>query len=300
VPTVVQGRSATLLVDANNLECPGAPFRTISAAIAAAATGDTIEVCTGTYAEQITITKNLTLKAAVGAGVTVIPPALADLREVITGGTIPRAAMVIPPAIKAMVSVSGPITVTIEGLTISGHTIVVVPLAITFLAETGIQVDGEASVTLRNNVIHDSIVGIRVGRFTENTRGTATIEGNVLYGYQKAGIVASNFGSSATIIGNRLVGAGPTSAIAQNGIEVADGAQAAIRGNQLQDNYFLNPPLGPSLLCPSPTDPSASTGGCLATTATGILFFKAGSRVDRKTLGLQNTFNRNQTNIVVL
>lgn len=300
LPTTAQGGSATLVVDANRLECPGAPFRTISAAVAAAATGDTIEICAGTYAEQITIIKSLTLKAAAGAGVTVIPPAIViTLKEIIAGGGVGR--VIVAPLITAMVRVSGPVSVTIEGMTISGLTVVELPFVTTIVAGTGIQVDGEASVTIRNNVIHDNGVGIRVGRFAENARGTATIEGNIIYGYLKAGIVASNFGSSATITNNRIVGSGPTSAIGQNGIEVADGATATIRGNQLQDNFYLNPPPppSPSALCPTPTEPSASAGGCVGISATGILFFKAGSIVDQGALGSQNTFSGNQTNVMI-
>lgn len=44
--------AATLIVDDDGLQCAGAPFSTITAALAAAnAVGDTIQVCDGTYAE---------------------------------------------------------------------------------------------------------------------------------------------------------------------------------------------------------------------------------------------------------
>jgi len=52
--------AATLIVD-DDSACPGAAFTTIQAAINAAAPLDTIQVCAGTYAEQISVNKALTL-----------------------------------------------------------------------------------------------------------------------------------------------------------------------------------------------------------------------------------------------
>ncbi len=50
----------------------GCDFTTISAAVAAAVAGDTIEVRGGTYAESVAVTKSLTIKATI-PGTTVIP-----------------------------------------------------------------------------------------------------------------------------------------------------------------------------------------------------------------------------------
>jgi hypothetical protein len=57
--------AATLLVDDNHVECPTAPYTTISAAVAAASPGDTIQVCAGAYPENVTIpTASLTINGA--------------------------------------------------------------------------------------------------------------------------------------------------------------------------------------------------------------------------------------------
>ena len=50
-----------LLVDDDHIECPNAGHTTIQTAVNAAAPGDTIQVCPGTYNEQVEIAKRLTL-----------------------------------------------------------------------------------------------------------------------------------------------------------------------------------------------------------------------------------------------
>ena len=49
----------TLLVDNDKVQCPSAAYTTINAAVAAALPGDTIQVCAGTYNENVTIPAQL-------------------------------------------------------------------------------------------------------------------------------------------------------------------------------------------------------------------------------------------------
>src|SRR5262245_46895318 len=63
-------RAATLTVDTDRAQCPRAQFASIQAAVDNARPGDTVKVCAGTYAEQVTVDKPLTLK---GDGATVDP-----------------------------------------------------------------------------------------------------------------------------------------------------------------------------------------------------------------------------------
>jgi hypothetical protein len=59
---------------------------------------------------------------------------------------------------------------------------------------------------------------------------------------QKNGITVDGTGSSATVDGNVVTGAGPTSAlgenVAQNGIQISDGARAVVGGNRVSDNAY--------------------------------------------------------------
>ena len=56
--------AATLVVDDDNIQCPAATFTSIQAAVTAASPADTIQVCAGTYTEQVVVNKQLTILGA--------------------------------------------------------------------------------------------------------------------------------------------------------------------------------------------------------------------------------------------
>lgn len=120
--------AATLAVDDDGVQCPGAQFHAVQAAVNAANAGDTIAICPGRYVEgngalgtnALTISKSLTIKGA-GADVVVIEPR----RSTPTGGQIAEGSMNIRNGVGDIVSIVGqpeaPLTVDISGVTIDGN-----------------------------------------------------------------------------------------------------------------------------------------------------------------------------------
>lgn len=223
-----QAASAKVItVDDNGADCRKPDFNTIQAAVNAAAPGDTIKVCAGTYTEQVTIpaSKNdLTLRSHT-----------------------PLAAVIKAPAVmlneKAIVLVRGAQNVSIDAFTITGpggggcDSI-----------RYGVRIDGGGSASIRHNHITEirdnpfsgcqNGNAIQVGRQIEGQTGTATITKNRIDRYQKSGIVVDNAGSSAEIRDNEITGVGSTATIAQNGIQISRNATANVQGNEVSQNLY--------------------------------------------------------------
>jgi hypothetical protein len=108
----IAASAATLVVD-DDLACGGSTFATIQAAINAAAPTDTIQVCAGTYAEQININKPLTV---LGPNAAINPN---------TGIRIAEATIIPTSSDPLNPSFAGPIVVTLSvpGITFRGFTV---------------------------------------------------------------------------------------------------------------------------------------------------------------------------------
>ena len=75
--------------------------------------------------------------------------------------------------------------------------------------------------------------------FVQDTLGSSgDIADNKVLRYQKGGIVVRGLGNKAQIKGNEVTGAGPVDFIAQNGIQVSDGAKADVRDNKVTGNSY--------------------------------------------------------------
>jgi hypothetical protein len=207
-----------------NTGCDFPGYNSIQAAVTASSAGDTIIVCPGGYAEQVTVDKNLTLT---GSSATIQAPGT------LTGDL-------------NIVDITNAATVTMSDFTVSGP-----GSSGCDSIHTGIAVLGGATLNLSNTTVRNirdtpfsgcqNGEGIRVG--TPRGSGTsvvghATINNVVATGYQKNGIVVSGVGSSAQITNSTTVGAGQTTVIAQNGVEVISGATAQVNANVIRDDYY--------------------------------------------------------------
>jgi parallel beta-helix repeat protein len=232
-PAPAWANSGTLWVNDDGIatptgsSCENPNFNAIQPAVAAASPDTRINVCPGTYTEQVTIP----------AGKNGI-----KLRSVRVWQAIIKApAVMLTP--KAIVLVSTSRDVQILAFTITG------PGAFGCDSlEYGVRVDSGGSADILGNHITkiedtpfsgcQNGVAVQVGRFAEATTGSANIIGNVIDNYQKNGPTVSNTGSSAQIAYNRVLGAGPTATIAQNGVQVSGGATATVRHNFVAGNVY--------------------------------------------------------------
>lgn len=208
---------------------PGYP--TVQSAVTAADPGDRINVCPGTYREQVIIP---TGKDGI------------RLRSVERWKAIIKAPAVMTSP-KAIVRVNGAHHVGIRAFTITGPGVGGgrcddPPL------EYGVRVDDGGSADILGNHITQirddpfdgcqNGVAIQVGRAVDGTSGSATIFGNLIDNFQKNGITVSGDGSNGEIANNRVFGIGPTLIIAQNGIQVSSGATARVRNNVVANAIY--------------------------------------------------------------
>jgi hypothetical protein len=101
-----------------------------------------------------------------------------------------------------------------------------------------------ADVTVSGSTIHDiseqPLAGGQHGFGVFFDAGsTGSITNNTITGYQKGGIVVHGPNASQVpITGNSVTGAGPTSILAQTGIEIGEGATTLVTGNTVDANSY--------------------------------------------------------------
>jgi len=211
--------AATFTVgNASSLPCTGT-YSTISAAVAVASPGDTIQVCPGTYNESVTIsTPNLTLKGA-KAGV--------DARtRSITGESIINSSCS-PVQIFAN-------NVVLDGFTVQGSTDTdPCTIAGIYTNPGGFGYDGGYQIL--NNIVQNNIIGIEM----DNTGALpAKVEHNLIRNNNNPGPDAgtgidTNFGANkVTVNANKFVGN------SNSGIDLvnAGGSNLTFSNNEFDSN----------------------------------------------------------------
>ncbi len=194
--------------------------------------GDTVQVLPGTYNEQVVINQPLVLEGA-GEGVTVIAPSPIAANTTRIDGGSPGS------AVAGVLVVDSTTGVTISDLTVDGA-----GNALTACDPPALMgvYWRNASGTIENSEVrniewgtgHEGCQGA-IGIFAEGGGGGAsvTINDNDVHDVQKNGITALGSGMTTTISGNTVVGWGPTDKIAQNGIQLSNGAGGSITDNDV-------------------------------------------------------------------
>jgi hypothetical protein len=223
----------------------GIQFSTIAAAILAAPPGATVNVCAGSYGEQLTITKNLTLKGiAAGnsdAAILVSP----------SGGLVQNATTLSGAGVEAQIYVQGA-AVNISNLTVDAANNNLDSLGCN-ADPIGIYYQNSSGTITRNSILNDildspDLIGCQsgLGFYAENSGpgATLTITYNNVENYQKNGItvngpgIIGTAGAAATISFNTVIGQGPWTGAAQNSIQLGFGATGKIASNTVGSDVW--------------------------------------------------------------
>jgi hypothetical protein len=228
----------------NDCRDASAPCRTIQHAVDVACDGDTINVGAGVYDEQVKIGKDgITVN---GAGAIVRPSNVVsgtDQGSPCSNGTG-----------TAIVLVSGVSGVTLNGLTVDGTSITSIPprfVGIYYRNASG-AINGGTVKEIENHPLNGIQAGLGILAQANGTNSiSVNVTGVTVNTYQKNGITFNGCGCADTpdgsttgvISGNTITGAGPTPAIAQNGIQVGFGAgPVTITGNTITGNRYTGDP----------------------------------------------------------
>lgn len=227
----------TLLVDDDKVQCPQATFTTIQSAVLAASSGDTINVCPGTYHEQVKVTKRLTIQ-----GIAVGNQNLATIQP--TGTLVNSSSLTTSFPIAAIVLVDGTDKVNLNNLTIDGSTNLLsgcgVDLVGVYYRNSSGDID---NLAVKNIKLAPADFGCQsgLGIFVQSGNGRRSrvdISDSSVHDYQKNGITANEAGTEVNISGNTVTGIGPTPQIAQNGIQLAFGAKGTVEGNSVINHVY--------------------------------------------------------------
>jgi len=243
----VSGQAFSATVTVGSCTSP-VKFATIQQAVNASPAGTVIKVCPGNYPEQVVIAKDLTLEGIVYEtedAVVILPPAgglVANVTDVDSGD---------PVAAQLVVQNAG--SVSISNLTVdgTGNGLACGPdvRGILFQSSSGTV----NHVAVRNQVPNGIPNGCQVGEsiWVETASGhssTLTIEHSSVHNYNKNGITGNDAGTSLTLAGNYVQGAGVVAkgGAAQNGIQLGFGATGTIMDNIVIDNIYDDPTVAAS------------------------------------------------------
>ena len=282
---VFSGQAFSSTVAVGN--CTSLPnYATIQQALNGAPAGSVIQVCPGTYREQIKITQKVTLKGIVYANqerAVILPPVnglVANANSVDSGNPIAAQILVQDTA--------GP--VVISNLTVDGTGNLIAGCAPDLIGIMFQNASGTVSYTaVRNETLGAGLGGCQSGEgiFVQTGTGltsAVTVLNSSVHNYNKNGITGNDIGTSLTVKGTYVQGSGvvPVPGAAQNGIQLGFGATGLLSLNTVVGNIYGDPNIAASadiLLY----DTAASSGISVASNTLGnsqlpiVLFADDGS-----------------------
>ena len=233
----------------DDLACPGATFNSITSAIAAASNGDTIQVCSGTYNEDVVVNKSLTIQGA-GSGTTTVSGPIGG------GGATFQI---------------GASNVDISGLTITRAGNNTTDWNNGGLNSAGIAIQGPA---ITNAVIHDNVItGMRTAIDINNSNGH-TVRNNMI-DFNHTGMIMRNQTDNLMVVenfitNNRTVGVLFLDASGGTNSPVQQAFNSNFANNNISGNWYgdiVDRQTGGSLPAPGTTNMKRFSGNWLGTSA---------------------------------
>lgn len=283
-----------------------ASYSTISLAVSSVPAGSLIYICPGTYAEQVVITKKLTLTGVAGNGATGTAASGSNNPVIVSpaGGVLVNTNDLYgypdgqPTAAQILVQtpsndLATPIVVNISNITVDGSNNLLSDCSIDLVGIYYQNASGTLNhVTTRYQELAPDLFGCQDGLaiyaqsgYGSGGTATVTIEDSSVHDYDKNGVTADGSGTVATITNNYIVGIGATPLIGQNGIQMSFGASGKINDNVVTDDVYVNP-----LDC--------YPGNCYS--ATGILLYDSGGTSASHVTVSGNTVSNTQEAIVTI
>jgi hypothetical protein len=230
-------RGNTLIVGKAGTPCPDPAYNTIAGAINAAQPGDTIQICPAVYAEQLLITKPLTLQGISQQGVDRVliqPATLTDTVLPAPGGDLGFMAVI------SVVNTSGVslinLAIDAENNTVAGCTPGIA--GIHFYNASGV-VDGDAVFGTRlNSQITCTVLFPGNGAGVQADESSTspyqiTVQNTSIHDFGRNGVLVIGAGETAYVNDNSIDGIGPSTGVNQFGIFLALGANGQITGNTI-------------------------------------------------------------------
>ncbi len=263
--------------NAGNCQTLATPCQSVAYALTqAAASGDVINIAAGTFTEELTINKSVSLVGAGATSTIIKAPNTLTVNAAIPGAAGDRTAIVfVTGGVSASMSslhVQGPGTTACASL---GYGIFVGGGANLVFANGRITLTRDAAPPLSGC---QNGTGIRFGAATTSQVGTGGVQNSTIETFQKNGVTVDHVGSNATISGNTIVGEVPPPSIAQNGVQVSRGATAVVSNNTVRNEQCGAASCGPNFNQESATaillfNPGNTTisGNTLTTSDYGII-----------------------------
>lgn len=255
-----------------------ASFSTIQSAVNASPVGATILICPGRYSEQVIIDKGLTIKGVasknLGEATIVSPPGglAQNTTSLATGNPI-----------AAQILVTDTTGVSISNLTIDGSNNGINACSPNLIGIYYRNASGAVShVVASNQSLAGPDTGCQsgLGIFVQSGNGGTSrviVADSHVQHYQKNGITGNELGTNLVVLGNTVIGQGPTNGAAENSIQIGFGAKGKVISNLAMDDIWAPDTISDSgdaasgILVFSSTDVFVS-GNTVSNTQFGIAF----------------------------